>query len=162
MAYSMHRIFCATPGDLEQEREAFYKVMSEFNEHEAMPRGILLVSLSLVPGVVDKRPYQAVIGENIRTCRYYIQVLEDTWGPPQKNFERDYTLARQCESDPALPMQEVAVLFKKPLVPHQVEPSILELKQRVDSGPDFADTAEYKLRLRALLEKWLPTVPVSG
>lgn len=119
----MHRIFCATPGDLEEERLAFYKVMGEFNEAEAMPLGILFVSISIVPHMIDKRPYQAVVGENIRSCRHYIQVLEDTWGPPQRNFERDYALASQCVGDPSLPMHEVAVLFKKPLVPNQVEPA---------------------------------------
>ena len=42
MAYVMHRIFCATPGDLEAEHDAFYQVIAEFNEKHAMPRGVLL------------------------------------------------------------------------------------------------------------------------
>ncbi len=159
MAYSMHRIFCATPGDLEQERLAFYKVMGEFNETHAMPRGILFVSVSIVPGLVDKRALQPAVSENIRACRYYIQVLEDTWGPPQKNFERDYALAAQCAADPAQPMQEVTVLFKKPLVPHQVEPAIAELKRQLDADADFADISQYERRLHALLARWLETVP---
>jgi hypothetical protein len=171
MAYSMHRIFCATPGDLEEERLAFYSVMSEFNEHVAMPRGILFVSISIVPGVADKRGFQSAINENIRTCRYYVQVLEDTWGWPEKNFERDHALAVRCAADPELPMQEVAVFFKKPLVPHQVEPSITQLKQSleavalesaVETAVDFETLEQYRVALHALLAKWLETVPVPA
>jgi len=161
MAYSMHRIFCATPGDLEEEREAFYSVMAKFNETKAMPRGILFVSLSIVPGVADKRAFQPAVSENIRTCRYYIQVLEDTWGPPEKNFERDHALAVKCAADPDQPMQDVAVLFKKPLLPHQVEPSVSELKRSRGGELAFETIEQYREHLWAMLSKWLETVPVA-
>ena len=95
-----------------------------------MPRGLLLVSLALPGTTVDKRPYQAAVGENIRSCRYYVQILEDTWGPPERNFERDYTLALRCLDDPAMPMQDVAVFFKKPLVPHQEDPRVKEFREQ--------------------------------
>src|SRR5690242_16237263 len=100
MAYQMYRVFCATPGDLEEERQAFYEVMAELNSDEAMPRGILFVSVSIVPYMSDKRAVQGAVSENIRACCFYVQVLEDTWGPPQKNFERDYALALKCARDP--------------------------------------------------------------
>src|SRR5260370_41816796 len=129
MPYEMHRIFCATPGDLEQERQAFYSVMGEFNANHAMKRNILFVSVSLPPQLSDKRGYQAVISENIRACRHYIQVLEDTWGPPQLNYEREFALAKKCIEDSSLPMTEVAVLFKSPLLPDHVEEKILALTQ---------------------------------
>jgi len=159
MAYAMHRIFCATPGDLEMEREAFYKVMADFNANHAMPRGILFVSLSIVPGVADMRPYAAVVAENIRSCRYYIQVIEDGWGPPHRNFEREYAVAMQCKNDPAMPMQDVAVLFKKPLLPHHMDPSIVEWKQKLNA-PDFENVGEYSSRVTALLAAWLETLAV--
>jgi Domain of unknown function (DUF4062) len=157
----MHRIFCATPGDLEEEREAFYSVVAEFNEKAAMPRGILFVSLSIVPNVGDKRAFQSAVSDNIRTCRYYIQVLEDTWGSPEKNFERDHALAVRCAADLDKPMQEVAVLFKKPLLPQQVEPSVNELKSSM-SAVEFETTEQYRRHLFDLLAKWLETVPVAA
>src|SRR5215472_14756635 len=103
----MHRIFCAAAGDLEPERAAFYEVMAEFNEAHAMPRNVLLIAVALPAHTLDKRPFQAVIAENIRACRYYIQVIEDTWGPAEKNFERDHAIACRCAADASLPMQEV-------------------------------------------------------
>lgn len=163
----MHRIFCAPAGDLEPEREAFYKVVGDFNAAHAMPRNILFVAVALPFHSFDKRPYQAAIGENIRACRYYIQVLEDTWGPVEKNWEREYAIACQCAADPKLPMQEVAVLFKKPLLPHQVEPSVIELKKRLDADnsrphAEFDTLEEYRQQLHRLLAGWLETVAPSA
>jgi hypothetical protein len=164
----MHRIFCATPGDVEEERTAFYRVMGKFNEAEAMPRGILLVSLALPASTADKRPYQAALAENIRSCRYYIQLLEETWGPPERNFERDYALALRSMEDPEMPMQDVAVMFKKPLVPHQVDPRIEELKRQLDSDGRrpvmaFDTIPEFERQLYGLLNQWLAClVPVAA
>ena len=163
MSYTMHRIFCGAAGDLEEERQAFYKVMADFNTEQAMPRGILFVAVSLPDRTYDKRPFQAAVTENIRACRYYIQVLEDTWGPPEKNFERDHAIAVKCVTDPNLPMQEVAVLFKKPLLPGQVEPGVIELKRELATDnrqphASFDSLEEYERRLHGLLSGWLETV----
>jgi hypothetical protein len=163
MSYSMHRIFCAAAGDLEEERDAFYKVVGEFNAEHAMPRGILFVAVALPVSTTDKRPFQAAVSENIRACRYYIQVLEDTWGPPEKNFERDYAVASKCLADPNLPMQAVAVLFKKPLLPHRVEAGVMELKQKLEADNSQAhagfDTLdEYRRQVHQLLSRWLEMV----
>jgi len=161
----MHRVFCATPGDLEEERQAFYNVMSELNESAAMPRGILFVAVALPGTTYDKRLYQAAISENVRACRYYVQVLEDTWGPPERNFERDYALATKCVEDSSLPMQDVAVLFKKPLVPEQVDQRVTDLKQVLETENgrphyNYSDIAEFKIRLREQLSGWLQTISV--
>ena len=167
MSYVMHRIFCAPAGDLEQERTAFYDVVGNFNQAHAMPRNILFVAVALPFHSFDKRPFQAAVSENIRACRYYVQVLEDTWGPPEKNFERDYALARKCVADPNLPMQQVAVLFKKPLVPHQVEPSVIDLQKHLETShthphANFETVDEFRRHLDRLLAEWLETVAPSG
>jgi hypothetical protein len=153
MPFQTHRVFCATPGDLEEERRAFQDVAGRLNEEEGMPRGLLFAPVTIVPSVLDKRAFQGAVNENIRSCSFFVQVLEDTWGPPEKNFERDYALALRCAADPALPMREVAVLCKRPLLPHRVEPEVAELKRRLDS-PDFVSIAEFEQRLRDLLSRW--------
>jgi hypothetical protein len=158
MAYQMHRVFCGTPGDLEEERQAFYEVMGELNQEEAMPRGILFVSVSMLPNAADKRAFQSAVSDNIRACRYYVMVLEDTWGPPENNYERDYALAQRCAADPELPMQDVAIIFKKPLLPQKVEPAIAALKSG-NGAPEFETLGEFRGQLRAVLSAWLRTVP---
>ena len=148
----MHRVFCATPAGLEAERQAFYDVMGEFNAAEAMPRGILMVAVSLPP-TTDKRRYEQVMEENVRACRYYLQVLEADWGPPERNFERDFSLARECVDDPAMPMREAAVLFKKTQA-GTAEPPMACGSQRFD----FAGVEEFRGIVRALLGRWLETL----
>jgi hypothetical protein len=166
MPYQMHRIFCATPGDLEPERQVFYDAVGDFNGVCSMPRGLLLVSLSLPGTTFDKRPYQAAVGENVRSCRYYVQLLEDTWGPPERNFERDYMLALRCLDDPAMPMQDVAVFFKKPLVPHQEDPRVREFReQRRSEGRllEFDSPEQFRHLLEGVLSGWLATLsPVAA
>ncbi len=155
MPYAMHRVFCAAPGELDEELQSFFRVLAHFNETEAMPRGILLVSVALPVYSTDKRGYQGVVNENIRACRYYIQVLEESWGPPQRNFEREYALAQKCLQDPELPMQDVALFFKKPLLPHRVEPDIAELKRAAQPSREFETIQEFERDLRTQLSAWL-------
>jgi len=158
MTYRTYNVFCASPGDLEEERRVFYEVIENANEEQSMARGILLAPLSILPGVSDKRIFQAVVGENIRSCRYYLQLLEDTWGPPQRNFERDYAVAQRCLADPEYPMQEVVVLFKKPLLPHAVEPQVAELKRSLPAS-EFETLGEYRQQLRGVVARWLADIP---
>ncbi len=148
MSYLMHRVFCAANGDLEAERQASHDIIGDFNEKEAMARGVLFVPVSITPYTVDKRPHQPAIDENIRACSYYVQVIGNTWGPAQKNFERDCALAMDCAGDPGLPMQEVVVL----------------LKRSPDNGPEglpslevfkFTTMEEYTLHWGHLLARWL-------
>jgi hypothetical protein len=162
MAYIMYRVFCATPGELEAERRAFYDVVGEINEAEAMPKNILLVPLSIVPYIVNKLPYQPVVDANVAVCRFFALVLHDTWGAPTRNFEPEYTLAFRLKADPAAAMEGIAVFFKA-ADGAQIEPEILQLKSSLQSQRDqqsyeFAGLDQYKQQLRAQLSDWLRVV----
>ena len=150
--YQLHRIYCATPWELEEERRAFTGLVGNFNETAAMKRGVLYIPVSLVANFRDKRPMQSVVNENIRSCRHYVQVLDtapgDGWGVPERNFERDFRLALECSADPSLPMREVVVLLKKPPRP----PAGLDGSVRVEG---FVNVDEFKQQLSALFSDWL-------
>src|SRR5260221_8266060 len=111
--YQMHRVFCATSRELEPERRAFHAVIAEVNDAEAMPRRMLLVPVTLA-SLRDKRALQHLVDENIRSSSFFLLVLTDGWGPPERHFERDYRLALACRTDPALPMRENAFLWQRP------------------------------------------------
>jgi hypothetical protein len=160
--YHMHRIYCATPWELEEERRTFYATVGEFNAAHAMPREVLYVPVSL-GSVPDKRPYQYAVRDNIRACRYYIQVLDAVpphqhpstlWGPPERNFEPDLRLALECRADAAMPMCEVVVLVKQP-------PPLLASLDAGLASIEFTDPADFQRQLLALLSRWLETVTVS-
>ena len=146
----MHRVFCATPWELEAERRAFYDVIGAFNESEAMPRGILYVTVSLA-AMRDKRPYQYTVEENIRDCRHYLLVLSEGWGPPERNFEPDLRLATVCAGDPSLPMQSVCVLLRAP----EDKPFASELAAAGVTPILFQGLPEFREKIVPLLHGWL-------
>jgi len=162
MPYRMYRVFCATPGDLEDERQAFHKALSDVNATEAMPRGILLVSVSILPHMSNKLAYQAVVDENVRACTFYIQVLHETWGPSFRNFEREYKLAHKLRAEGG-DMKDLAVFFKA-AGDREIEPAVSKFRAALaaNGGPpalEFAEPSEFQDQLRAQLSAWLKTLP---
>ena len=152
--FQMHRIFCATPWELEPELYRFYDAVGRFNETAAMPKGILYIPVTLT-NVMDKRPLQYTVEQNIRDCRHYILLLAEDWGPAARNFRNDYHLALQCRDDPALPMQGVAVLAKK-------QPSGQALAEGLPQPQaTFSTLAEFDECVTALLSEWLESQPAS-
>jgi hypothetical protein len=146
MSYQMHRVFCATPGDLEPERRIFYEVAGQVNEAEGMPHGVLLVPVAVEPRMVNKAMFQPVVDANVRACRFFVQVLADTWGPPQRNFRREFELAREL----GLPM---AVFFRRTA---PAEPEIAALRAELGGGAFEYDSPEdFGRQLRGVLSGWL-------
>ncbi|HWF07003.1 MAG TPA: hypothetical protein VG297_00995 [Bryobacteraceae bacterium] len=145
--FQMHRIFCATPWEMEAERRRFYDAVGQFNETVTMQKGVLYVPVTLT-NTMDKRPLQYAVDQNIREARHYVLVLGDDWGPDARNFKRDYALALQSRDDAALPMQSVAVLAKRP-------PSD---RFSADGLPEpfatFDTLAEFEQCVTALLSSW--------
>ena len=141
MPFAMYRVFCAAPGNLEPERQAFHEAIGDFNELHGIPAGILLVPVSLPINMTDKRVYQAAIDANVRSCRYFVQVLHDTWGPAAMNFEREFAMAAECAGR--------AVLIKAPG---------LELPEQA-AAKEFRDLDEFKSLLLLQFKEWLATIP---
>lgn len=147
----MHRIFCATPWELEAERFRFCDLIGQFNETVAMGKGVLFVPVTL-PGIRDKRPLQYAIDQNIGDCLHYILLVAGDWGPAERDFRNDYHLALQCVDDPASPMRSVAVLGKKQA---SGQPLPEGLPQPLAT---FSTVAEFDECVNALLSGWLESV----
>jgi hypothetical protein len=144
--WQMHRVFCATSFELEAERSAFHDLIGEFNESDAMPKGVLYVPVSLAR-MRDKRVFQHEVDENIRSSRHYLLAVTEDWGPPERNFRKDFKLAEACSADPALPMREIAVLRRKPDgVP--LDPTLPA------ANGEFDSLDEYRVAVRKLLSNW--------
>jgi hypothetical protein len=156
MQYQMHRVFCATPLDLEEEREAFHQVLVLFNDQEAMKREVLLVGVSIVPLMSDKRAYQRAVDENIRDSRYYILLWDGGWGPPQRNFESDWKLALECAGNPKSPMQAAVALQKSG---EECSQQAVGLRNSDGSDPtEYRSIDEFKAQIWQLLVTWLSTI----
>jgi hypothetical protein len=146
--YQMHRIFCATPWELEAERGRFHDLIGRFNETVAMQGGVLYIPVTLA-NIRDKRPLQYAVDENIRESRHYILVLSEDWGPVERNFKNDYHLALQSIADPALPMQSIAVLARKRLPGQALADGLPEPRA------SFSTFAEFDECVNRLLSEWL-------
>lgn len=153
--FQMHRVFCATPWEMEAERNCFYDVIGDFNETHAMAKGVLYVPVSLL-NIRDKRPMQYLVDENIRDSRHFILLLSEDWGPVERNFENDYLLARECAADPALPMHEIGLLRRIERSGHPLANGIPE--------PDaaFSTIGEFKECVRNLLARWLSNLNANS
>lgn len=147
----LHRIFCATPWEMEAERRRFYDLLGEFNEARALPQQLLFVPVTLL-NASDKRPLQYAIDQNIQACRHYLLLLSDGWGPEQRNFRKDYHLALQCQADPSLPMTEVSVLHKR----FPSEPPLPEGFPAADG--EFSTMDQFVEQVTAFLERSLATL----
>jgi hypothetical protein len=129
--YKMHRVFCALPAEMQEERRAFYQTVGEFNAEQGLSRGILFVPVAASSALRGIAPVE--VRENIRACRHYIEVVPAGAGAPEDNPQHDYAFAAECCADPSLPMKEVVVL-------------------RRAAGADLHD---FSLRVREFLLKWL-------
>jgi hypothetical protein len=74
-------------------------------------------------------------------------VLGNDWGPPERNFRRDYQRVMQYVADPAKPLRTVTCMA--PANPEGVPEGL--------PTPDctFSTTEEFKQRVRQLLEEWM-------
>jgi hypothetical protein len=145
MPYSMHRIFCAAPIALEEERLAFHDEIGAFNE-EAMPYNILFVPVTIVLNMANLARFAPILDDNIETCRYYVQVLGESWQEERGDFKRLFDRALHCAADPNLPMQEVVLMSKAGIVADGA---------RVHH---FRGLETYRAHLRVLFSEWLESL----
>ena len=118
-----YRVFIATPGGLQAERNAFQKVISKYNETEAVHRGAHFIPVgweSTLGGV--GRP-QSFINEYVRSCDYFVLMLWDRWGTPPNpsgtgkytsGTEEEYHVALESFADEKSPMLQLVAFFNHP------------------------------------------------
>ncbi len=141
----MHRIFCAAPTALEEERLAFHDEIGAFNE-QAMSHNILFVPASMVLNMANMTLFEKVLDDNIQACRYYVQVLAESWKEERGDHKRLLDVALQCVADPQMPMQEVVLMSKAGLVADGAR--VVE----------FRDLDTFRLEVRTLFSEWIESL----
>jgi|SRR5580692_6708361 hypothetical protein len=149
-------VFLGAPGNSAAELQAFLEAVAEINEAEGVARGRLFVPINS-----SRKGYpQDVIEGNIHSSRYYVLAVEDTIGIAGNTFERDLWVARRCQADPNLEMQEVVVFLKQLAAGQPLQAGAGEFREAVRKSDglrvfDFADASDFKARMRVLLSEWL-------
>ena len=142
--FELHDIFCSTPGNLTKELEVFHQVVGEVNEAVGMPHKTLFAPLCLKTNNLIFMAADAA-KENISYCSFFVQVLQDSWGPVGL-FRELYDFADTCAKDEQQPMREIAV-FVKPPASAAIPPGATVYHY---------DTLEsFDSQLRAVLTAWL-------
>jgi tetratricopeptide (TPR) repeat protein len=167
-------VFIATPGGLSGERSAFKETLTEYNDSDAIERGVLFLAVGwelTLPGI--GRP-QALINQDLEKCDYLVLILWDRWGSPtddgknpkySSGVEEEFNLAGECFEDPAKPMRQLVVFFKSVEARQLTDPGsqlqkVLDFKARMEAEKKllydtFDDIANFKLKLRRSLAFWL-------
>ena len=167
-----YRVFIASPGGLENERKAFREVLGNYNDSDAIERGVIFLPIGWenTPGGVG-RPQQ-LINEDVRSCDFFVMVLWDKWGsapqresdgPYTSGSEEEFTVAQECHGQAS--MREIVILFKD-VVPEKLNDpgpqlsSVLDFRKKLEAEKSFLfenfDKEEvFNERLRRHLARWV-------
>lgn len=164
------RVFVASPGGLEEERQIFRDTIAEANL-DANERGISFIPVGWEVSTAGLGRPQSQINDEVMRCDYMVLLLHDRWGfPPStegkfsSGTEEEYEVARECAGDESRPMRNIAVLFKG-VDPRQLSDpgdqlkKVLAFKERLEEErgllyKTFDSPSEFERELRGLLARW--------
>lgn len=114
------RVFIASPSGLATERQSFRATLTQYNEDEALDRGVSFWPVGWEDTLGGVGRPQSLINEDIKRCDFFVLVLYDRWGSPPSagsgaftsGTEEEYHVARACLADNSMPMRAMVVLFK--------------------------------------------------
>ena len=146
--YTIHRLLCATPPGLEEERDLFLKTLSEFAERVTMPDWVLLAPASFRDGM-DVDLFQGAVKSNIKSSVFFLGIFGQD--PAAPVYKRVAEYAIECAENPDLPMRRVTLLFQDA---GDVAPEVLALRERMTGVCEVRSFAKAK-DLPAIFEEIL-------
>ena len=113
---TQYRVFIATPGGLDDERNAFRKTLETYTASDAEPRGVTFHPVGWEETIGGVGRPQELINEDLRQCDYAIFLWHDRWGSPTGNgatvgTEEEWNLAEKLYQEGRV--RNIAVFFKK-------------------------------------------------
>lgn len=169
-----YKVFIASPGGLDDIREAFKQTLFNYNDSDANHRGVHFspIGWDLTLGGVG-RP-QALINEEIKKCDHFVLVLNDRWGTPPSagdnsgytsGTEEEFHVASQCIKDTSFVMQTITLFFKAINERQLSDPGeqlsrVLQFKKEREESKDmlfytFDSPNKFTELLQRHLSKWV-------
>jgi tetratricopeptide (TPR) repeat protein len=141
-----YRVFIASPGGLQEERQRFRDALIEYNASDALPRGVVFTPVGWEDTLGGIGRPQSLINEELRECDFFVLVLWDRWGTPPgyaegrytSGTEEEFAIAHKALLDDGAPMQKIVAFFKA------VDP-----KQLSDPGFQLSKVLEFRKQLEA-------------
>ena len=170
-----YKVFIASPGGLQQEREAFRDTIRAYNEEiDQQRRDLTFMPVGWEETLGGYGRPQSLINEDIIACDYFILLLWDRWGSPPDTLgksryssacEEEFALALECLGDPAKPMREVVIFFKAAAPAQLADPGsqlnqVLNFKRKLEREKThlfttFDETAAFQRQQRRHLANWV-------
>jgi tetratricopeptide (TPR) repeat protein len=169
-----YRIFIATPGGLEPERSSFRQVIGEYNDTDALRRGVMFFPVGWEATLGGVGRPQTLINKDLRECDYFVLVLWDRWGSPTgrvpeegytSGTEEEYAEALDCLAGADCPMRQVIVFFKaveerKLSDPGEQLRRVLEFKAKLEREKrllfyTYDELSVFESKLRSHLAQWV-------
>jgi hypothetical protein len=148
-----YRIFLATPGGLDTERQKFRDIVNSYNDIDALEKEVLFIPVGWELTLAGVGRPQALINEDLKRCDFFVLVLWNRWGsPPAKGgpftsgTEEEYTLACTLLADAAQPMRKIIVFFKT-----------VDAVQLGDPGPQLQKVIDFKKKVEEEKERLFST-----
>ncbi|MCC6971094.1 MAG: tetratricopeptide repeat protein [Phycisphaerales bacterium] len=169
-----YRVFIASPSGLDDVRDAFRKIIQEYNEDEANSRGVSFIPVGWELTTPGKGRPQERINADIRECDFFVLVLHVRWGSPtsaptasgfSSGCEEEWAVANGVFGEKPRSMLEVVAFFRAAPTPQMADPGeqlrrVLEFRKRLEVEKthhyqSFDVVSEFERYLRRLLGRWL-------
>ena len=165
------RVFIASPGGLEAERRTFREEINEFNESDAIARGVFFQPVGWEDTLGGIGRPQAIINEDIRCADFFVLVLWNRWGsPPEANSSRfssgteeEFHFALDCVDRKTL--RQMVLMFRSLDVEQLSKPDdqvkrVLEFRTGIERAKThlfhgFDTTDAFRKLIRRHLSAWL-------
>ncbi len=165
---AQYRVFIGSPGGLRGEREAFRRVLANFNEVHGEPAGIVFAPVGWEDTLEGVGRPQELINADLRQCDFAIFVFHDRWGSPTGNGSK---VGTQEEWELAQELYEKKTIRKICLFFKHVDPSkladpgaqlkpVLKFKAEIERGKKhlfraYGDETSYCTALEKHLASWM-------
>ncbi|MFO0835932.1 MAG: tetratricopeptide repeat protein [Phycisphaerales bacterium] len=169
-----YRVFIASPSGLDDVRDAFRKIIQEYNEDEANSRGVSFIPVGWELTTPGKGRPQERINADIRECDFFVLVLHVRWGSPtsaptasgfSSGCEEEWAVANGVFGEKPRSMLEVVAFFRAAPTPQMADPGeqlrrVLEFRKKLEVEKthhyqSFDVVSEFERYLRRLLGRWL-------
>jgi hypothetical protein len=157
--FSIHRVICATPPGLEEERDLFLASLSDFSERVTMPEWVLFAPASFPIGF-DATRMQAAVKDNIKNAFFFLGIFSENPGedPIEPVYKRFVQYAIECAADPASPMKSVTVFFRESAdAPEEIRALRVRLAEQCDVRT-YRKLKDLEPQLEDVLARWFAAV----
>lgn len=160
--YKALKLFIATPGDLNRERNSFVEIITEVNRIKAHQVGYHLEPVGWEVTLPGNGRAQSIINKQIMGCDLFIMIFWEHWGSPTGKYssgtEEEYYTAMHNYENIGTP--EIWLFFKDSQVDSEDTKIIHDFRRKIEEErklfyKSFNTLTDWENLLRQYLCQWI-------